>query len=152
MAVTLRRPRFPYRIVVPLLVALSGLTVTMLAWMSEQQLSRISRQRLFESTARSNLERNEVRSVTVELGDAMTLSEEATYDVIAVTGSLPVYDPRFERALAEGGRLFVTVGGAPVMDARKVTRTGRAEWTVESLFETRIDPLVNAPRPPAFVF
>jgi len=103
-------------------------------------------------TARSNLERNEVRSVTVELGDAMTLGEEATYDVIAVTGSLPVYDPRFERALTEGGRLFVTVGAGPVMDARKVTRTGRAEWTVESLFETRIDALVNAPRPPAFVF
>lgn len=103
-------------------------------------------------TARSNLERNGVRSVTVEIGDAMTLSEDSAYDVIAVTGSLPVYDPRFERALTEGGRLFVTVGPGPVMDARTITRTGRGDWTVESLFETRIDPLVNAPRPPAFVF
>ena len=103
-------------------------------------------------TARSNLERNGVRSVTVEIGDAMTLSENSAYDVIAVTGSLPVYDPRFERALTEGGRLFVTVGPGPVMEARTITRTGRGDWTVESLFETRIDPLVNAPRPPAFVF
>jgi protein-L-isoaspartate(D-aspartate) O-methyltransferase len=38
------------------------------------------------------------------------------------------------------------------MDARKVTRTGRSEWFTESLFETRLDPLINAPRPPAFVF
>lgn len=103
-------------------------------------------------TARVNLERNGVRSVTVEIGDAMTLTEESAYDVIAVTGSLPLYDPRFERALVDGGRLFVTVGAVPVMDARKVTRNGRSEWFPESLFETRLDPLINAPRPPAFVF
>ena len=103
-------------------------------------------------TARANLERNGVRSVAVECGDAMTLADEAVYDVIAVTGSLPVYDPRFEHALVEGGRLFVTVGVGPAMDARKVTRAGRSDWSHESLFETRIDPLVNAPRPPAFVF
>jgi len=69
-----------------------------------------------------------------------------------VTGSLPVYDTRFEHALVEGGRLFITVGVGPVMDARKVTRAGRSDWSHESLFETRIEPLVNAPRPPAFVF
>jgi len=103
-------------------------------------------------TARANLARSGARSVTVELGDAMTLTEESAYDVIAVTGSLPLYDPRFERALTEGGRLFVTVGAGPLMDARKVTRTGRSDWVPESLFETRIDPLVNAPRPPAFIF
>jgi protein-L-isoaspartate(D-aspartate) O-methyltransferase len=103
-------------------------------------------------TARANLERNGVRSVTVETADAMTLAEEAAYEVIAVTGSLPVYDPRFERALTEGGRLFVTVGSGALMDARRITRVGRSEWTRESLFETRIEPLVNAPRPPAFVF
>jgi protein-L-isoaspartate(D-aspartate) O-methyltransferase len=103
-------------------------------------------------TARANLERNGVRSVTVETADAMRLAEEAAYEVIAVTGSLPVYDPRFERALKEGGRLFVTVGAGPLMDARRITRVGRSDWVRESLFETRIEPLVNAPRPPAFVF
>ncbi len=103
-------------------------------------------------TARANLERNGVRSVTVEHADAMMLSDEGVFDVIAVTGSLPVYDPRFERALKEGGRLFVTVGAGPVMDARRITRVGPTDWSRESLFETRFDPLVNAPRPPAFVF
>jgi protein-L-isoaspartate(D-aspartate) O-methyltransferase len=103
-------------------------------------------------TARANLDSSGVRSVTVEIGDAMTLAEEAAYEVIAVTGSLPLYDPRFERALRVGGRLFVTVGAGPVMDARRITRVGHGDWAVESLFETRIEPLVNAPRPPAFVF
>ncbi len=103
-------------------------------------------------TARANLERNGVRSVTVATADAMTLDEDAAYEVIALTGSLPVYDPRFERALTEGGRLFVAVGAGPLMDARRITRVGRSDWTRESMFETCIDPLVNAPRPPAFVF
>jgi hypothetical protein len=38
------------------------------------------------------------------------------------------------------------------MDARRITRSGPGEWTTESLFETSIEPLVNARRPPAFVF
>jgi protein-L-isoaspartate(D-aspartate) O-methyltransferase len=63
------------------------------------------------------------------------------YDVIAVTGSLPVYDPRFERSLRVGGRLFAVVGSAPVMDAILVRRVDEAEWIRESLFETVIDPL-----------
>jgi protein-L-isoaspartate(D-aspartate) O-methyltransferase len=74
------------------------------------------------------------------------------YDVIAVTGSLPVYDARFEHALRLGGRLFVVVGGAPVMDAMLVRRVDRTEWIRESLFETVIDPLINATAAPGFVF
>ena len=74
------------------------------------------------------------------------------YDVIAVTGSLPLYDTRFEKALGIGGRLFVVVGAAPAMDALLVRRVDANEWIRESLFETRIDPLRNSPAPPRFVF
>lgn len=102
--------------------------------------------------ARANLARTGSLTVHVETLDAMTLADEGAYDVIAVTGSLPVYDARFERALAEGGRLFVVVGQGPVMEARRVTRTGPGAWLRETLFETHIDPLVNAPEPPRFVF
>ena len=41
----------------------------------------------------------------IETQDAMTLDESRRYDAIAVTGSLPIYDRRFERALKIGGRL-----------------------------------------------
>lgn len=106
----------------------------------------------FVNGARVSLRRAGVSNVSVEAMDAMTLSVEGAYDVIALTGSLPVYDARFERALAPGGRLFVVVGQGPVMEARRVTRAGPAEWLRESLFETCVDPLIHAPEPPRFVF
>ena len=102
--------------------------------------------------ALENLQRNGSHNVTVEVLDAMTLDVDGEYDVIALTGSLPVYDPRFERALRIGGRLFVVVGTGPIMEARRVTRAGHGEWTTESLFETVMDPLLHAPTPPKFVF
>lgn len=102
--------------------------------------------------ARASLARMSVHNVHVETMDATTLADEGAYDVVAVTGSLPVYDARFERALAEGGRLFVVVGQGPVMEARRITRTGPGCWLRETLFETCVDPLVHAPEPPKFVF
>ncbi len=93
-----------------------------------------------------------VNNVAVETADGMQLAEEARYDVIAVTGSLPLYDERFQQALKVGGRLFVIVGSAPVMEAWKITRLGEREWQREGLFETIVDPLVNAARPSAFIF
>ena len=103
-------------------------------------------------TARRNLALLGVRDVEVVDADAMQGDGGAHYDVIALTASLPVYDARFERMLTVGGRLFVVVGEPPVMDARLVRRTSEDSVTTRSLFETVIDPLVNAVRPPEFTF
>lgn len=102
--------------------------------------------------ARSNLLAARINNVSVEVVDAMQLNEQSAYDVIAVTGSLPVYDERFQQALRTGGRLFVVVGSPPVMEAWRVVRVGEREWQRQALFETVVEPLVNAPRPSAFVF
>jgi protein-L-isoaspartate(D-aspartate) O-methyltransferase len=91
-------------------------------------------------------------NVDFETRDAFSGEPLGEYDVIAVTGSLPVYDSRFERSLRIGGRLFAVVGSAPVMDAILVRRVDQAEWIRESLFETVIDPLRNAAAQPKFVF
>jgi len=93
-----------------------------------------------------------VTNVTVEAADATTLDESGLYDAIVLTASLPVYDPRFQRALRRGGRLFVVTGTAPVMQARLVTRTADDQWVTETLFETVIPPLINAAVPDAFRF
>ena len=90
--------------------------------------------------------------VRVMTGDAMSCEFEGNYQVIALTGSLPIYDRRFECALAVGGRLFVVVGTAPVMEARLVTRTAIDSWLTETLFETCIVPLSNATAAPLFRF
>jgi protein-L-isoaspartate(D-aspartate) O-methyltransferase len=106
----------------------------------------------FVAGATQALARSGARNVTVATADASQLAERDTYDVIAVTSSLPVYDPRFERALKVGGRLFVTVGTGPVLAAQRVTRTGSDECVRESLFETGMPPLLHAAEPSRFVF
>ncbi len=90
--------------------------------------------------------------VRVENRDAFSGAPLGEYDAIAVTGSLPVYDPRFESALRIGGRLFVVVGSPPAMDALLVRRVDSKGWVQESLFETVIAPLVNAQAAQRFVF
>jgi len=102
--------------------------------------------------ARRNLDSLGLRDVEVVTADALQLDTGSRYGAIAITGSLPVYDERFERQLEIGGRLFVVVGEPPVMEARLIRRTGENSWTSESLFETVIDPLVNARRLPEFRF
>jgi protein-L-isoaspartate(D-aspartate) O-methyltransferase len=102
--------------------------------------------------AASNLRAVPQARVQLETRDAFNSAPLGEYDVIAVTGSMPVYDARFERALRLGGRLFAVVGSAPVMDAIRVRRVDDTEWIRESLFETVIDPLINATAAPGFVF
>ena len=103
-------------------------------------------------TARRNLDSLGMRDVDVVTADALQVNTGNRYAAIAVTASLPVYDAHFEQQLEIGGRLFVVVGEAPVMEARLIRRTGETSWSSESLFETVIDPLVNARRPPEFSF
>ncbi|MGH8186222.1 MAG: protein-L-isoaspartate O-methyltransferase family protein, partial [Steroidobacteraceae bacterium] len=102
--------------------------------------------------ARARLLAAAINNVAVEVADGMQLEEQSGYDVIAVTGSLPVYDERFQQALRIGGRLFVVVGQRPVMEAWKVTRIGEREWQREGLFETVIEPLLHASAPSPFIF
>jgi protein-L-isoaspartate(D-aspartate) O-methyltransferase len=102
--------------------------------------------------ARRNLALLGMRDVEVVDADALRGDSGARYQVVAVTASLPLYDARFERMLTVGGRLFVVVGTAPVMEARLVQRTAEDSFATHSLFETVIDPLVNAAQPPRFSF
>lgn len=90
--------------------------------------------------------------VRVATADAFARPLASGYQVILLGGSLPDYDPRFERALAVGGRLFAVVGSAPVMEARLVTRTAEDAWLCEALFETCIQPLENATAASRFRF
>ena len=107
-----------------------------------------------ELTAAASVNVGSIPGIRVEFEtcDAFAAVPLGEYDAIAVTGSLPIYDTRFERALRVGGRLFAIVGTAPVMDAVLVRRVDDAEWIRESLFETLIAPLHNAPAPQKFVF
>ena len=93
-----------------------------------------------------------ISRVSIETADALGRDYDGSYQVVAVTGSLPEPDRRLERALAVGGRMFVVIGSGPAMEARLVTRTGEDSWLSEALFETRIEPLVLRSAPSRFRF
>ena len=106
----------------------------------------------FVAGAQATYVRTGIHNVVAATADAMQFTERDAYDVIALTGSLPVYDARFERALRVGGRLFACVGNGPLLEAMRVTRTGPADWSRESLFEAGMPALLHAPEPPGFIF
>jgi protein-L-isoaspartate(D-aspartate) O-methyltransferase len=106
----------------------------------------------FTAKATANLGAVPRARVDFQTRDAFATAPLGEFDAIAVTGSLPIYDARFERSLRIGGRLFAFVGEAPVMDAILVRRVDNAEWIRESLFETVVEPLINAVAAQKFVF
>ena len=106
----------------------------------------------FTLAAAANIRAVPDATVRFETRDAFDAAALGEYDVVAVTGSLPVYDTRFEQTLRVGGRLFAIVGVAPVMEAILVRRVDAAEWIRESLFETVVEPLINAQPAQRFIF
>jgi protein-L-isoaspartate(D-aspartate) O-methyltransferase len=74
------------------------------------------------------------------------------YEVVVLTCAMPLADERFRNLLTQGGRMFGIVGEPPVQEARLLRRLGDTEWERTVLFETCIDPLINARRAATFTF
>jgi protein-L-isoaspartate(D-aspartate) O-methyltransferase len=88
----------------------------------------------------------------VLVADGMQFAETACCDVLVLTASLPIYQDSFERALRIGGRMFVVNGWGQPQEASIVRRVAENEWRRESLFETALEAMENAPRPESFGF
>jgi protein-L-isoaspartate(D-aspartate) O-methyltransferase len=102
---------------------------------------------------RGHLESGRYPNIELVIGDALHASlAPETFDVIAVTGSSPVYPKNLETLLKPNGRMFVVVGEEPAMQAMLVTRSETGEVWKESLFETVLPALHNAPQADHFVF
>ena len=107
----------------------------------------------YSAVAATRLSAHGIANVTLEVGDAARgWSKHAPYDVIVLTGSVPVLADDFQRSLKPGGRLLAIVGEAPAMQARLTTCAGGGAYDSVSLFETCIAALNNAPQPERFVF
>ena len=103
--------------------------------------------------ARRNLQKAGIVNVSVDLGDASRGWDlYAPYDVIVVSGSMPVLPEALLRQLKIGGRLVAIVGELPAMQVQLVTRSDENAFTTTVVFETVAAPLVNAPRHEKFVF
>jgi protein-L-isoaspartate(D-aspartate) O-methyltransferase len=108
---------------------------------------------VLSAQAEMTLAAHGIRNATLEVGDAARgWDKHAPYDVILITGSLPLFPETYQNSLAVGGRLVAVVGASPVMDVWLVRRTAENSYTRETLFETDLPPLTNAPAPASFVF
>ncbi|MBU9643210.1 protein-L-isoaspartate O-methyltransferase family protein [Burkholderia gladioli] len=103
--------------------------------------------------AADNLRDNGVSNAEVVLADAARgLPEKGPYDVICVSGGLPVVPQELLEQLKVGGRLAAFVGSRPVMKAQIITRIDDKQFRVADVFETYVDHLVNAMEPSRFKF
>lgn len=103
--------------------------------------------------AKNNLAANGVINAEVALGDGSRgWNAAAPYDVICVSGGLPVLPQDILEQLKIGGRLAAFVGVAPVMRAQIITRVDEKQYRIADVFETYVAPLINAIEPPQFKF
>ena len=94
--------------------------------------------------AEKNLQALNIDNVKLSTGDASKgWAQKRNYDVIAITAAMKSIPDSYKKLLKPGGRLFVVIGDAPAMTAQLVTRTGENSWTVEDLFETSIEPMIQ---------
>lgn len=104
-----------------------------------------------QQQAEQKLAAHNINNVTLETGDASRgWDKQRPYDVIAITGSMPVLPESFQKSLNVGGRLFAIVGDAPAMEVILITRVADNEWSHQVLLETNIPALVNAAEPERF--
>ena len=105
-----------------------------------------------KALAEKNLADYGISNVSVEQGDAAHGWTDATYDVIVVSGSLPVVPEALLANIKIGGRLLAVVGTAPAMTAQIITRTSDIAYSTVNLFETIVKPLRNVTVPSQFKF
>jgi protein-L-isoaspartate(D-aspartate) O-methyltransferase len=103
--------------------------------------------------ARANFVKNGVLNAEVALGDgARGWAANAPYDVICVSGGLPVLTQELLEQIKVGGRIAAFVGTAPVMEAQIITRIDEKQYRIASVFETYVEPLENVIQLPRFKF
>jgi len=105
----------------------------------------------FVSSARRHFEEHRLSRINVEVADATTCSWPNQYDVVVITAALPQLTSRYTDLLKPLGRLFVFTGVAPIMRAQLVTRMADTSLVTENLFETLVEPMINARSEAAFV-
>ena len=92
----------------------------------------------FITGAREKLARHGIGNVTLQVGDAARgWSNLVNYDVVVITGSLPMLPDAFTKNMKVGGRLLAVIGERPVMETRLITRLGRSEEHTSELQSQR---------------
>ena len=103
--------------------------------------------------AEVRLQKQNIHNVTLYVLDAFSgYTTDKTYDVIVFAGSLQLHPSAAEQMLNIGGRMFAVVGEMPIMQATLTQRVSEGSSRKETLFETCLPSLVNAPQSVKFEF
>jgi len=133
----------------------SGYLTALLAHRAAQVVSVEIRPAL-AAFGRANIARHGVDNVSLETGDgARGYAKGGPYDIVVLTGSVPVLPRSLLESLAPGGRAFAVIGEMPLMTASLVVRTAHGSppsFRTIALFETVIAPLANCEQPSRFAF
>ena len=107
----------------------------------------------FTEQAELKLQQHNIHNVTLECGNSIHgWQQSAPYDVIVLTGSVPILEECLQQQLKIGGRLFAITGSSPVMEARLIKRVSENDWYNEILFETDLPELEGATQIEQFTF
>jgi len=94
----------------------------------------------------------DINNVNLTTGDASkTWNQKRNYDVIVISAAMKTIPDNYKKLLKPNGRMFIVTGEAPAMTAYRVTRTEENKWTVEELFETNIEKMIQ-PAKQTFTF
>ncbi len=118
--------------------------VTALLAKSAKHVDSIDIFETFSKQAKQQLDNYNLYNVDFITADAANGWSDKQYDVIVITGSLPVLPANFRNAIKEGGRCYVTLGQAPAMVATLITRVSNQQWSSQKLFESDLQPLLYA--------
>ncbi len=103
--------------------------------------------------ASENLRRAGIANASVREGDgAQGLPGEAPFDLIVLSGSVPLVPQALLDQIKVGGRLVGIVGEAPVMRAVRITRTAERSFQTTTLFDTVAPALQGFDAPTRFSF
>ena len=130
----------------------SGYVTALLAKLGGQVVT-LERIREFSQAATRRLAGHGLQNVQFHVEDGSEgWPAQEPYDVILLTGSVPVLSESFQQQLSDGGRLLAVIGDPPVMTANLITRVSERAFNSVGLFETAIPPLQNVKQPERFVF
>jgi len=130
----------------------SGFMAALLGHLSASVLTLEVNPILFEY-AKRRLSSAQMSNVEVRLADGSKGAlNEAPFDVIVLSGSVPEVPSALLNQLAPGGRLFAIVGQDPVMRGQFVTHTGSQTFEVAQPWDTLAPRLIGFKEPSQFHF
>ena len=128
----------------------SGHMAALLAAMA-QQVDSIEIVPELVATARANLASAQVANVTVKAGDGLDPAAiKDDYDVIVLSGSVPLLPQHVSAHLKVGGRMVAIVGEGVNMEVQLIVRASESSYTTTNLFETVAPPLQYGPQRSTF--